>query len=376
MTNLFTRHLKLRQLLALGTGIALSTALIACSDDAADQANSDTATATGTAQQGDPAVATNTAAESSGEVITDSYGNEFELPVSFDEAIVLNTSAYEMIQVLGQDDKVVGVGDSVTGGEADSLDKYGDWREPNVEAILEAQPDVVFGYSSWLDEGIAEQLEEGGVRVAMVDLSQPSEMIDEIEFMGKLLGAEEQAEEFTSDITAIVDDVAQRTKDVTPARGYWEGYSDYSSVGPGSGGHELLELANVKNLMADEGTEYPKASDEFVLEADPEIIVKMVSGSEKALGPDAPDPSAAKALHAELVGRPGWEGIDAVKEGRVVLLPQEIGTNPLGMAMVPLIVGKVAYPDEFADIEPEEKLDELLRKYWDTTAEGAWVYIG
>lgn len=352
-----------RTLIALSTVFALGSTLAGCAGDGAESTTSGSTVSTGMA-------------EADGNIITDSYGNKFELPVSFSKVIVLNTAVYEMIDILGKASTVVGVGDTVTGGNSAALKKYGDWREPNVEAILEAQPDVVFGYSSWLDDGVSRQLEQGGVRVAMIDLSQPSTMMNEIKFLGKLLGAEKKAAEFIDDVQGVLDDVAKRTKGLTPVTAYWEGYSDYSSVGPGSGGHELLGLAGVTNIMGKEGTEYPKASDEFILEANPQVIVKMVSSKEKALGPEAADTERVKALYGKLVARPGWQGIAAVQKKRVIMLPQEIGTNPLGMALVPLIVGKVAYPKAFADVSPEKVLDRLLRQYWHTTASGTWMYQG
>lgn len=54
-----------------------------------------------------------------------------------------------MICVLGKDDVVIDVGDTITSpASALQKDKYGDWREPNVELILEAEPDIVFGCAS------------------------------------------------------------------------------------------------------------------------------------------------------------------------------------------------------------------------------------
>ena len=46
------------------------------------------------------------------EIIKDTNGNEFEIPMEINKAIVINSSIYEMICVLGKDDIVIGVGES------------------------------------------------------------------------------------------------------------------------------------------------------------------------------------------------------------------------------------------------------------------------
>lgn len=309
------------------------------------------------------------------ETITDSYGNEFEVPMNLERIIVINSSVYEMICVLGKDDIVIGVGDTTTyPASAETKEKYGDWKEPNVEKIMEAKPDAVVGYSSYLDSGIAKQLTDAGIPVIMLDFYVPSEIPAEVEMLGKMLGAEEQASEFLSDIAEIQTLVTERTKDVERINVYYEGYGDYKSVGKGSGGTELMELANVKSLTADEDTAYPEISDEWILEANPQMMIKLVSNTKDILGENIENDTAVKEIYSTIVNRPGWSAIDAVINGKILILSSRIGTNPLGTAMAPLYIAKTAYPDKFEDIDPDEYLNDLLEKYWGTGLTGIWSY--
>lgn len=361
----------------IALAMAASLTLAACSpanENPSTEGSGQTETNTAdTTQATTSATDTTQAAAPTSTTITDSQGNEFVTPVELNDVIVLNSSAYEMIAVLGKEDIVTGVGDTVEGFGADSKPEFGDYQTPNVEAIIEAQPDAVFGYASWLDSGVADQIEEAGIPIVMVDLFQPSNILDEVEFMGQLLGAEERAEEFITDVETILDDVETRTEDVDKLSAYWEGYTEYTSAGQGSGGDELLQLAGVDNLMGDESTPYPKASDEWVIEQDPQVIVKMVSAREDAFGPGK-DETAAAELHEALTARPGWEGVDAVQNDRVILFSDKVGTNPLGMAMVPLFVANMAYPDQFEDVDPDAELARMLEKYWGITEAGTWTY--
>ena len=309
------------------------------------------------------------------ETITDSHENEFTLPMNLNRIIVLNSGVYEMICVLGKDDIVIGVNDSTNyPASAETKEKFGDWKEPNVEKILEAKPDAVIGYASYLSSGIAQQITDAGIPVIMLDFYVPSEIPGEVEILGKMLDAEERAEEFISDIEDIQELVAERTKDVDPITVYYEGYTDYKSVGKGSGGTELMELANVKSLTADQNVEYPEISDEWVLEANPQMIIKLVSSTKEIMGDKITDTAAVKGLYSSIVSRPGWNNIDAVKNGKMLILYSRIGTNPLGTAMAPLYIAKTAYPDKFEDIDPDEYLGNMLKKYWGDELTGIWSY--
>lgn len=311
------------------------------------------------------------------EVIYDTNGNAFELPFEINKAIVINSSIYEMICVLGKDDIVIGVGDTVSSpASALEKDKYGDWREPNVEMILEAEPDAVFGYASWLDSGIAAQLTDAGIPVVMLNLSNPNEILGEVEFLGKLLGAEERANAFIGDIQGILDLVAERTADVSPVSVYWEGYTDYKTVGKSAGGHGLMLLANVASLSAEEDGSSIEISDEYVLEANPQMIVKTVSSTKGIMGETVTDPTAAADLYNSIVSRPGWDGVDAVVNGKVLLLHSRICTTPLGLGICPLVMAKLAYPEKFEDIDPNAYLEDMLAEYWNEELVGIWTYIG
>ena len=311
------------------------------------------------------------------EVIYDTNGNAFELPFELNRAIVINSSIYEMICVLGQEDKVIGVGDSVKSpASALEKEKFGDWREPNVEMILEAEPDAVFGYASWLDSGIAQQLTDAGIPVVMLNLSNPGEILGEVEFLGKLLNAEERANAFIADIQGMLDLVAERTADVEPVSVYWEGYTDYKTVGKTSGGHALMQLTNLASLSAEEEGSSIEISDEYVLEANPKMIVKTVSSNKGIMGETVTDPAGVAELYNSIVSRPGWDGVDAVVNGNVMLLHSRICTTPLGLGICPLYMAKMAYPEQFEDIDPESYLKDMLAEYWNEELVGIWTYVG
>ena len=324
---------------------------------------------------GTESAAASTSPSAAAETVTDSHGNSFKLPMNLKNVIVLNSSVYEMICALGKDDVVTGVSSTtVYPASAKDKTKYGDWKKPDVEQILAAKPDAVIGYASWLDSGISKQLTDAGIPVIMLDFYVPSKIPDEMLTLGKLFGAEDRAKEFNADIKEIQDLVAKNTQGVTQTSVYYEGYSDYKSVGKGSGGDELMTLANVKSLTGDQSTEYPQISDEWILQQNPQMIVKLVSDTKKILGPDITDDAAVKDLYAKIAARPGWDKVNAIANKKVLVLSSRIGTSPLGSAIAPLFIAKTAYPDKFKDVDPQAKLAELYKKYWGADLTGVWSY--
>lgn len=349
----------MEKFISLLLAAVLTMSLAACGADNAENSES-------------PAASPMQAAE---ETVTDSHGNTFKLPMDLENVIVLNSNVYEMICVLGKDDVVTGVSSTtVYPASAKTKTPYGDWRKPDVEKILAAKPDAVIGYANWLDSGISKQITDAGIPVIMLDFYVPSQIPDEMLTLGKLFGAEERAKEFNADMKKIQDLVAERTKDVTQISVYYEGYSDYKSVGKGSAGDELMALANVKSLTGDQSTEYPKISDEWILQQNPQMIVKLVSDSKQALGPDVTDDAVVKKLYANIAARPGWNEVDAIANQKVLILSSCIGTSPLGSAIAPLFIAKTAYPDKFQDIDPQKMLGEMYKKYWGSDLTGIWNY--
>lgn len=326
-------------------------------------------TSTGAAILADTSKPTTVVKDSKGqEIIVNKDSNDGKTMVK--KSIVLNSSCYDVIKLLGQEKSVIGVADTTES----NLPKYGDWRNPNVEKIIEAKPDVVFGYASWLESGIGKQLSDAGIQLLYFDLYVPSKIPEEIMTIGKILGAEKKAQEFNNDIKQIQNLIAERTKSVNKVSAYWEGYADYKSVGKGSGGNEILNYANVNSLTGGEPVAYPIISDEWILEKNPEVIVKLVSDTKGILGEKVNGTKAAKELYNKIINRPGWKNVKAVSEKKVLIINSTIGTSPLGSGLAPLYIAKIAYPELFKDINPDETLSKMVSKYYGKSLTGVWSY--
>jgi iron complex transport system substrate-binding protein len=121
------------------------------------------------------------------------------------------------------------------------------------------------------------------------------------------------------------------------------------------------------NIYADSPVEYPEVDPEWVIEQQPDIIVKAV-GNEvipSGSGYGITDASPLKAKRDEIMNpdiRPGWDTIPAIKEGKVYLMTTDIYTGPRATIGV-LYMAKWFHPVEFSDIDPAKVHQEWLQKF-------------
>lgn len=310
--------------------------------------------------------------------IRDSAGREIGIPDKLERVIVLNSSIYNMITAIGAADAVIGVNDSTQQAEPAAVNKevFGTFKQPNVEKIIEAKPDAVIG-NRIMNHAQIKQLEDAGVKVIFFEFYLPSILQDEIIALGKLFHKEAQAQKYADFVLKYRNLIESRVKQLKPedkATVYFEGYSDYTTVSQGSGGDELVNWAGGINIAGQEKLKYPKVSAEWVLQKNPQVIIKTVSSNSRAMGEGYTDKTVVKALYDNMISRPGWNELASVKNNKVVLLAQDIGTTPEGSIIGMLYMVKAMYPDKFADIDPYEVYKQMKKEFYHIETKGIIVY--
>jgi iron complex transport system substrate-binding protein len=116
---------------------------------------------------------------------------------------------------------------------------------------------------------------------------------------------------------------------------------------------------------------------EWIVAQNPDIIIKVVSGSEVSCGYDEDDASEMKSLRDAIMNRPGFDNITAVKENRVYLIAPDIcdrSCNAIGIAYL----AKWFHPDLFKDLHPQAIHQEYLTRFqgldYDLSKQGVFVY--
>ncbi|MFZ5688606.1 MAG: stalk domain-containing protein [Bacillota bacterium] len=309
--------------------------------------------------------------------ITDSMGRRVQVPSPPNRIVVIIGHVAEVISALGAADRVVGVSDDL-GFFPQALlkdkPKVGKAFTPSVERIVELKPDVVFA-SRWLKPELAQQIEAAGIPLVYLVCWEPRTMVQDVLTLGDILGKEKEAREYADFYNRYLQMIQGRIAKLKPEDKplvYLEGYSDYSTVAAGAGGAELLELAGARNIAAGEPVPHPKVSPEWVVSKNPQVIIKAVAHTSVPSGYLESD-EAMRKKRDEIISRPGWKGIAAVKHNRVYVITGEIYASPrtyIGIAYF----AKWLHPELFRDLDPEAMHREHLQRFHGLKLEGAWVY--
>lgn len=273
------------------------------------------------------------------QVLTDSLGRSVELPAAPQRIISLAPSNTEILFAVGAGPQVVGVTQFCNyPAEATKLPQVGGFsaKTISIETIVSLKPDVVFAGDE-SQQQVIEALEQVKIPVVAVKASTLDEVYQNIALVGQATGHSEDAATVVSSMQAKAAAVATKLKDVADKpKVFYQVYDEpLMTAGPHTFIGQLIELAGGQNIFADAQDDYPQISAEEVVARDPQVV----------LGPE----SSSSTLTVEKVTqRPGWQNIAAVKDGRVVLVNDDMVSRP-GPRLVDALeaIAKALHPDLF-----------------------------
>lgn len=239
--------------------------------------------------------------------VVDDLGRNVTLTAEPLRIVTMMPSHTETVCALGACDRLVGVDRfSNYPPEIDALPRLGSAFTPNLEAIVALEPDLVL-----VDESsdLAAQLEQIGLTVYAGTAQTFEEVFEKFLTIGRLIGKAREAELLAERVRSEIDEVVARVAGERHPRVYYEIDATPFSVGPNSFIGALIAKAGGENIVAPDMGDFPQLDPEFIVAADPEIIV---------LG-NAPYGESVATVSA----RPGWAGITAVIEGRIIELTEE-----------------------------------------------------
>ncbi|HJJ61101.1 MAG TPA: ABC transporter substrate-binding protein, partial [Methanocorpusculum sp.] len=277
-----------------------------------------------------------------------------ELSGKADRIALLNSNAGEIIYLLGDADKVVGISQSIA-NNAEQVKLYpnaeviGAWNEPDVEYLISKDVDLVIGYATSKPKN-AEVLAATGIPVVYVDCTKPETMVSDIIEVGKIVGKEELAEEIAEYYSSVMQKVedAAKTVEVKPTV-YAESYSAWYGQGTDTGMGQMISITGGENIMTDSGSK--KLSDEWVVTQSPKVIIKLVNTM------DSPE----DALN-EVKNRRGFDRISAVEEGKVWLIRNDLTYGPRA-CVAAVAVFTMEHPDVSLGLTAEGVLSEFNERF-------------
>ena len=362
--------MKTKRLLALALALVMSLSLFGC---------------------GEKPAADNTDAAQDTVTVTDMIGRQVEIvPGSYQRIVCIGAGALRLYSYVGDVSLLCGVEDidnmslserpqMFDGVARPYVMAYGDGFAalpscgvggPNAQAaeaekILSCTPDLIISEYEDTEKEDALQQQVGVPVVTLrtgVDGVFGEEFNGSVTLLGQVLGKETRAAELLAFVAAETADIQARTADITedskPAvyicgLGNWGTTNHLMTVED----YSTFRVANIKNVVTDLGTKgvQPIEAEKFTaLGADMDIMLI-----------DAAAVKNIKPLYAEDSGM--FDSCKAWQNGQVYL---EMAYNAyytnyeIALANA-WFAAKCAYPDQFADIDMTEKLNEITGAFLD-----------
>ncbi|HZB89439.1 MAG TPA: cobalamin-binding protein [Terracidiphilus sp.] len=238
---------------------------------------------------------------------------------SFPQRIVcLTEETVETLYLLGEQDRIVGVSGFATRPPAvRSKPRVSTFLDASYDAILALQPDLVLTFSDVQAE-IVRQLALRGVTVFHFNQRRIAGIFEMIVLLSRLIGREDAGRALVADLQRGLDRVAASAAAFPHRpRVFFEEWSD-PLIGGIGWVEELVEIAGGTPIFP-EHVNGGKAQDRVVdprevVVRDPQVIFASWCGK--------------KVDTAEIVARPGWSAISAVRGGHVYEVPSDIILQP------------------------------------------------
>jgi iron complex transport system substrate-binding protein len=322
--------------------------------------------------------------ETSTRTIVDQLGRTVTIPKEPKRIVCLQHHTLDIILELQAGDKLVGVVNkwqSLVSPELGEiyprlkeLPTPGDLKSVNVEELSKLNPDLVL-VTHYIDKSVIDKIEKMGIPVVAISLykaeyeeaaklnpqlKNPDKaytegFVEGVTLIGNIVGKEDKATELINytlkNRELVTTRLASMAKDTKPVTAYMAN-PDMYTYGTGKYVGTMMERAGTHNV-AENIDGYSQVTMEQIMQWNPEVIFVQ---------------SRYEKLVDEIRTNPSWQNIAAVKNGKVLVAPEY--TKPWGhpcpesMALGELWLAKTFYPQQFADIDMKQKVNEFYTKFY------------
>ncbi len=226
--------------------------------------------------------------------------------------VSLSPTATEILFAVGAAEQIVAVDQySYYPPEAPVTDLSG-W-DPNVEAVLAYEPDLVLISNDAND--LVAAMEAVGIEVLVSPAPADFEGgYDAVADIGTAVGRADEAAALVADLRAEIEAALAGAPDL-PIRIYHElGESHFSASSNSFIGavYAAMGAVNIADEADADGNGFPQLTEEYIVNADPELIVITDQVSYTA---------------ADVAARPGWGEVSAVRNGDIVVVDADIASR-------------------------------------------------
>ena len=259
-------------------------------------------------------------AATDGVTITDMTGREITIDEPVTRVVALSAADCEFLYAIGAGDALVGRGEYCDyPTEVLDLPAVQSGMDTNIEQILELEPQVLLMSTMAQTEEQVAALEEAGIKVVVSDAQDIEGVYTALNMIGQLMGKEDEAAAVIEHMKSTFENIQAEADGSEEKTVYFEvSPLEYGLWAAGSGTFmdEIATMVGLKNCFGDvEG--WAEISEEQVIERDPDFIVTITMYFGEGPTPEE-----------EIMSRPGWQDITAVKNGAILNLQNNELSRP------------------------------------------------
>ncbi len=249
--------------------------------------------------------------------VTDDTGRIIRLDKPAQRIIALYGAYNEVLAGMGLEDRLI-ARTKVDDTPPSLLAKptIGTHMRPNVEMVLGLKPDlIVQGGGRKEAMAAVEQLVQVGLTVAVFSPTRFADLFSAIDRLGKLTGAEPEANRLAASLKARLDAVHSKLEGTSrlPRVFFEVRYQNLLAAGTDSMVNEVIERSGGVNCVTSR-KKFIRMDIESLIALNPDFYVVQVGSMNRS--PARPE------------DRPGFQVIEAVKHGRVLTVDEKMFSRP------------------------------------------------
>jgi iron complex transport system substrate-binding protein len=271
--------------------------------------------------------------------VTDETGRQVAVPRPVQRIVSLAPNITETLFALGLGNRVIGDTDFCDyPAEAKNRPRIGGPVTPNFERIAALHPDLVVT-SSINPPAAVHSLEQIGIPVYTTNPATVEQVLASIKGLADLLDAGAAGAKLVDDLHRRLDDLRRRVAVTTPKRVLvviWD--SPLISAGSNTFVADALIRAGAVSVIRS-SLDWPTISLEEAVRQQPEYLIFFS---------DAPGQKQVDI--AELRHRRGWSDIEALRRGRVIVLPEAMGRPSPRLMDAIEVLARALHPEQFGSV--------------------------
>jgi len=212
--------------------------------------------------------------------VVDASGDEVSLPAPARRVVSLVPSATQTLAAIGAQGALVGRTDFDSEPWTSALPSVGGGIEPNLEAIVSLDPDLVVRFAGTQDPRTPSRLDDLGIPHIAVRPDHVDDIYRTAELLGSATGHRVAADSLVEAIRGGLHALAASTAELPRLRvAYVLGGTPPWVSGPGTYIDEIVSLAGGDNVFDDLGVLYSAVSPEQLRTRDIDVVLVSGAGS-------------------------------------------------------------------------------------------------